>query len=440
MVPMLRQPYRDGKQALHYYKYECSCWNFLASMCLASRLEEHYVEQQAMAGIKHPVPLGLVLRPITMAVLEHILDSGDEKNHRLWNVMTNHFQQVWAGSLKPLNKTRAFLNLVTRLHTYHRIRVTPPPSMIVWQSNKQRHNELLQEKGFSTPTILLDTKNLLSQKISWSELMHQGTEALVELGNDSTPCPVSLVRAQLERTGVVIKFDHDGLGNVIWIHQSFNDDDDGETFDEDPEKTVVHTLPLRKTLWPSAGTPEEKERLSSFYAFVKHGVDSGDFSMPVNLLVQPYMLSLENSSTALYYCLDKQNKLQPLAEMILKPNGEVISMKEGPDGTEICRLRDKVKKIWREKLEGKPNFKLEVGNMITDPRWGLHKQTFLPFRVDAYTDKKYGRNKDYCLVNSVGVFPLVDIESVEGCHEIAELVIDRYCDWATDLLEGYPTA
>jgi len=78
-------------------------------------------------------------------------------------------------------------------------------------------------------------------------------------------------------------------------------------------------------------------------------------------------------------------------------------------------------KVWKEKVTDKRNFKDDLSQMVTNPPWGIYKQPFLPFRVDCYTDKLYGGSKEFCLVNSLGIFPMVDIEAVDRHDVVAAL-------------------
>jgi len=126
----------------------------------------------------------------------------------------------------------------------------------------------------------------------------------------------------------------------------------------------------------------------------------------------------------------------------LRPAREVIPFPVSKEGLAVthCRLIKKTRKIWKEKLADKPNFKEDVGKKITNMPWGIYKQPFLPFRVSCYTDKLFGGNKEFCVVNSLGIFPMVDIKLVSVGDVVATLVMDRYCDWATSSLQGYPGA
>jgi len=144
----------------------------------------------------------------------------------------------------------------------------------------------------------------------------------------------------------------------------------------------------------------------------------------------------------MYCSVDQQDKLIALVQMQFRGTGEMIPFPVDKEGVELTpfRLIKKMNKVWKEKVVDKPNFKEEVGQMITNPPWGIYKQPFLPFRVNCYTDKLYVGSKEFCVVNSLGIFPMVDIEAVDGHDVVATIVMDRYCDWATRSLEGYPTA
>jgi len=166
------------------------------------------------------------------------------------------------------------------------------------------------------------------------------------------------------------------------------------------------------------------------------------FTRPQTVIVQPYVISLQECKTVMYCSFDQQEKLIPLAQMQFRAPGEMIPFPVTKEGGEVtpCRLIKKMNKVWKEKVLDKPNFKEEVGHMITNPPWGIYKQPFLPFRVNCYTNKLYGGSKEFCVVNSLGIFPMVDIESVDGHDMVATLVMDRHCAWATRSLEGYPMA
>jgi len=144
----------------------------------------------------------------------------------------------------------------------------------------------------------------------------------------------------------------------------------------------------------------------------------------------------------MYYSFDQQDKLIALAQMQFRGNGEMVPFLVDKEGGEVTpyHLIKKINKVWKEKVTDKRNFKDGVGQMVTNPPWGIYKQPFLPFRVNCYTDKLYGGSKEFCVVNSLGIFPMVNIEAVDGHDVVATLVMDRYCDWATRTLEGYPMA
>jgi len=275
---------------------------------------------------------------------------------------------------------------------------------------------------------------------------------------------VQLNELYLKKHGVVLKFDYDGLGNVLWIRytsasltatrvEETNEDtaSSSEEKDEEDETRVaeaevedgpvtVYSLPHRELICPSQSV--QNRHNDDWRSYLYEGRTNKSFTLPKTVIVQPYVFSLQESETAMYYSFDLQDKLLPLAEMQLRPKGEVIPLviSKFEGGTTNWRLEKKIKKIWKEKVPDKPNFKEEVGKMITNPPWGIYKQPFLPFRINCYTDKLYGGNKEFCLVNSLGIFPMVDIQSVNGHDAVATLVMDTYCDWAFTMLQGYPAA
>ena len=457
----------------HYYRYYCPCWNMYTGFTLAHHLEKRFLEQQFNAGVFSPKPLGLKVRPICLQTLEAIMDrGGDKRTDQLMEIMTKQVQQVWVGNVKPLKRTARFLNFVQVLHTKHRVRVTPPPTMIRWQMNKLEHNRLLLDKKLATMSAEIDVSETLRGQYNWSELLKVAIDKLVEVGKEHAEVfngqvPVSLREPYLKRQGVVLKFNHDCRGNVFWIRYSTNtstaatkmvvdneesEDEEGEDDSEEEETSVaavevtdgpilVNLLPTNKQFCPSQSAHTRYR--DSWTSFLIQAQEERVFTRPHTVIVQPYMLSLQKCENVLYYSFDQQEKLIAMAHMQFRGNGEMIPFpvdKEGPEVTPF-RLIKKMNKVWKEKVTDKPNFKDELGQVITaNLPWGIYKQPFLPFRVDCYTDKLYGGSKEFCVVNSLGLFPMVDLQELNGHDVVATLVMDRYCDWATRSLEGYPMA
>ena len=140
-----------------------------------------------------------------------------------------------------------------------------------------------------------------------------------------------------------------------------------------------------------------------------------------------------------YYVMDQQDKLQPLAEMKVDKNnhlGSFKSKKKGDD-EDTFRVGSKVTKAWKEKKPSGFNFKQLVGDEISKRPGGIFDQWYLPYRVKCYGAKvKNGNVKDN-FVNSVGFFPMVNLVNFNGDHEIATLLIDNYCKWMeAQLLKG----
>ena len=114
--------------------------------------------------------------------------------------------------------------------------------------------------------------------------------------------------------------------------------------------------------------------------------------------------------------------------MQFRGNGDMVPFFVDKEGGELIpyRLIKKINKVWKEKVTGKRNFKDDLTDVVTNPPWGIYKQSFLPFRVNCYIDKLYGGSKESCVVNSLGIFPMVDIEAVDGHDVVATIVMDRY--------------
>jgi len=469
---------RDDEAPKHYLKYTCSCWNYFMGFTLVHHLEKSFLEQQEIAGIKYPVALNLKTRLISLQNMERILDGDSNQRFNLLEIMTTHIHQLWVGNLKPLRQIGRFIHYLQSLHTKHRIRITPPPTMIQWHMNKLEHNRMLADRNLATWLAEIEVPDTFSGHQTWIHILKEGIDVLVQMGKNHTEAhpsevPVQLNELYLKRHGVVLKFDYDGLGNVFLIRYasasltstrveetneaSSSLEEDGanpesvlEEHNEEEETPVaevvvdgpvtVHSLPDMKLICPSLD-PQWRHN-DNWESFLQNGRVDKKFTWPKTVIVQPYVLTLQESETAMYYSFDQQCKLLPLAEMQFRPTGDVIPVRASKYGGEVTnwRLEKKIKKVWKEKVPDKPYFKEVVGKMITNPPWGIYKQSFLPFRVNCYTDKLYGGNKEFCLVNSLGFFPMVDIQSVDGHDLPATLVMNRYCDWASNVLQGYPMA
>jgi len=190
---------------------------------LVHHLEKRFVEQQHIAGVFSPKALGLKVRPICLQNLEAIMDKGgDKQSDQLMEILSKHMQQVWVRSLKPMKRTARLLKVLQWLHTKHRVRVTPSPTMIRWQLNKLEHTRLLSDKNLATLSAEINLYDPLTSQYNWSDLLKVAIDKLVEVGkkhaevfNDQVP--VALREPYLKRQGVVLKFDYDGRGNVYWI-------------------------------------------------------------------------------------------------------------------------------------------------------------------------------------------------------------------------------
>jgi len=310
--------------------------------------------------------------------------------------------------------------------------------------------------------------DMVTGQQNWSDVLKEAIHKLVDLGIAYVEVckgevPVQLCEPYFKRHDVVMKFDYDGLGNVFWVHYNTSkfttttqmaeankaegtEEEVEDAEDETPVVVVtggpvlVHSLPSMQQICPSRS--EHERYKDSWITFLNHAKATRGFTRPQTVIVQPSVLALQECETSMCYSFDQQEKLLPLAEMQLRPSGAVIPFPVSKDGVEVthCRLIKKMRKVWKEKLVDKPNFKQDAGSMITNPPRGIYKQPFLPFRVSCYTDKLFGGNKEFCVVNSLGIFPMVDIELVGGGDVVATLVMDRCCDWATSSLEGYPVA
>jgi len=384
----------------------------------------------------------------------------------LMEIMTKYIEQVWVGNVKPLKWTARFLKTVQVLHTKHRVRVTPPPTMIRWQMNKLEHNRLLSDKKLATMSAEINVSETLTGKYNWSDLLKVAIDKLVEVGKEHAEVfngqvPASLCEPYLKRQGVVLKFNHDCRGNVFWIRYSTDtsttattmvvDNEEAEEESEEEETPVdaavvsdgpilVLLLPSNKQYCPSQSAHTRYR--DSWTSFLIQAQEERVFTRPHTVIVQPYMLSLQKCENVLYYSFDQQEKLIALAHMQFRGDGEMIPFPVNKEGVEVTpfRLIKKMNKVWKEQVKDKPYFKDELGRAITNLPWGIYKQPFLPFRVDCYTDKLYGGSKEFCVVNSLGLFPMVDLQELNGHDVVATLVMDRYCDWATRSLEGYPMA
>jgi hypothetical protein len=163
-----------------------------------------------------------------------------------------------------------------------------------------------------------------------------------------------------------------------------------------------------------------------------------EVTTPHYIIVQPRMPGLVSTETVMYYSMDLHDKLQPLAEMQFDRMHRVKPFPVKGNAVQEYRKRDRVKKNWREKV-GKRNFKQELGDAMTRSD-GIYHQPFLCFRVDCYSDKLNGGKAQDNLVNSMGIFPLVDIQVPNANHEIVDMVIGQHCEWVERVLLRYPMA
>jgi hypothetical protein len=289
-----------------------------------------------------------------------------------------------------------------------------------WQHDRQQHTILLNLNQVALPTVELRTSECLSSEYNWTHCFNEAIELLVKEGVEVyEPVPLYLTKAYLQRNGLVMKFNKECLGGVVWIKVIAAT----RTATNKEGTCVVKDLPHK------AMSNTTHAHLESFESYISHYGSLGHLASRVAF--QPYIESLNESETRMYYSFDTRDNIHPLAEMMVNPKREVLVL----SGNVVYRLRDKVKKNWREKVTGF-NFKEKVGLSITNPVHGLYQQPFLPIRVDCFCMKSTGRQEH--LVNSMGIFPLVGIEAVNADHNIATLVIDQYCKWAETSLTNYP--
>jgi len=169
----------------HFYRYLCPCWNMFMGFTLVHHLEKRYVEQQHLAGVFSPKALGLKVRPIWLQNLEAIMDKGgDKQSDRLMEILSKHIQQVWVESLKPMQRTARLLKVLQVLHTKHRVRVTPSPTMIRRQLNKLEHTWLLSDKNLATLSAEINLYDPLISHYNWSDLLKVAIDKVVEVGKE----------------------------------------------------------------------------------------------------------------------------------------------------------------------------------------------------------------------------------------------------------------
>jgi len=109
---------------------------------------------------------------------------------------------------------------------------------------------------------------------------------------------------------------------------------------------LVHSLPSMKQICPSQR--KMKRHNDSWITFLNYTQATRAFTRPQTMIVQPFVLALQDGETAMCYSFDQQEKLLPLAEMQLRPSGVVIPFPVSKEGGEVthCRLKDKMRKIW----------------------------------------------------------------------------------------------
>jgi len=225
--------------------------------------------------------------------------------------------------------------------------------------------------------------------------------------------PVALREPYLKRQGIVLKFDYGGRGNVCWVryaprtsttttqmeNNKEGSEEEAEAVESEEEETpvavvevsdgpiLVHALPPLKQICPSQS--EQTRYRDSWTSLLNRTKETRAFTRPQTVIVQPFIISLQECETVMYYSFDQQDKLIALAQMQFRATGEMIPFPVDKEGGEVtpCCLIKKMNKVWKEKVVDKPNFKEEVGYMITNPPWGIYKQPFLPFRVNCYTNK-----------------------------------------------------
>jgi len=178
---MTERPKIGDEPPKHYYKCLCSCWNMFMGFTPVSHLEKRFVEQQFLVGMFSPNSLGLKVCPICLQTLEAIMDRGDKQKSRLMEILTKHLHQLWVGNLKPLKRTARFLNLVQLLHTKHRVRVTPPPTMNWWQMNKLEHNLMLSDRRLATWSVEIDVSDTVTGQSNWSDVLKEAIDKLVDV-------------------------------------------------------------------------------------------------------------------------------------------------------------------------------------------------------------------------------------------------------------------
>jgi len=155
--------------------------------------------------------------------------------------------------------------------------------------------------------------------------------------------------------------------------------------------------------------------------------------------VQPHMPTLAAGETRMYYSMDQQNKLIPLAEMHLSTELKVKPYQKSPNEIYEYRVRDQVKKVFKEKINSR-NFKQDVGHAITHRHAGIFNQPFLCYRINCYAARLRGGQTLTHMVNSMGFFPLVPIDVDDAKHEIARMVIAQHCEWVEKIILAYPMA